>query len=145
MCIRDRLVRAQMRENLDELERLAAAGSDRARVQGLRQWEADLFPRLEALMAERLASGRVRECHGDLHLGNVAQIDGRATVFDAIEFNDEFRWIDVKDAMMVVAGPHSIQIAVQKSFAGSKCLAITNQADQFAAEGKSGIYLRFAI
>ena len=102
------LVRAQMRENLDELERLAAAGSDRTRVQGLRQWEADLFPRLEALMAERLASGRVRECHGDLHLGNVAQIDGRATVFDAIEFNDEFRWIDViSEVAFVVMDLHA--------------------------------------
>ena len=102
------LVRAQMRENLDELERLAAAGSDRTRVQGLRQWEADLFPRLEALMTERLASGRVRECHGDLHLGNVAQIDGRATVFDAIEFNDEFRWIDViSEVAFVVMDLHA--------------------------------------
>ncbi|MBP6817609.1 MAG: phosphotransferase, partial [Burkholderiaceae bacterium] len=105
------LVRAQMRENLDELERLAATGSDRARVQGLRQWEADLFPRLEPLMAERLASGRVRECHGDLHLGNVAQIDGRATVFDAIEFNDEFRWIDViSEVAFVVMDLHAHEL-----------------------------------
>lgn len=89
------LVRAQMRENLDDLDRLATAQSSLAQVRHLRRWEADLFPRLESLMAERLATGRVRECHGDLHLGNVAQIDGRATIFDAIEFNDEFRWIDV--------------------------------------------------
>ena len=102
------LVRAQMRENLDELERFAMAAPDRARVRDLRQWEADLFPRLEALMAERLASGRVRECHGDLHLGNVAQIDGRATVFDAIEFNDEFRWIDViSEVAFVVMDLHA--------------------------------------
>ena len=36
----------------------------------------------------------MRECHGDLHLGNVALIDGRPVVFDAIEFNPAFRWID---------------------------------------------------
>ena len=46
-------------------------------------------------MAQRLAEGRVRECHGDLHLGNVAVIDGHSTAFDAIDFNDDFRWIDV--------------------------------------------------
>jgi predicted kinase len=37
----------------------------------------------------------VRECHGDLHLGNLVLLNGRPTPFDAIEFNDDFRWIDV--------------------------------------------------
>jgi aminoglycoside phosphotransferase family enzyme/predicted kinase len=37
----------------------------------------------------------VRECHGDLHLGNVALVDGAMTIFDCIEFNDRMRWIDV--------------------------------------------------
>jgi predicted kinase len=37
----------------------------------------------------------VRECHGDLHLGNIVLLDGRPTLFDAIEFNDDLRCIDV--------------------------------------------------
>jgi hypothetical protein len=37
----------------------------------------------------------VRECHGDLHLGNVALIDDKLVVFDCIEFNPDLRWIDV--------------------------------------------------
>ena len=37
----------------------------------------------------------MREGHGDLHLNNIAVIDGEVTVFDCIEFNDELRWIDV--------------------------------------------------
>jgi len=37
----------------------------------------------------------VRECHGDLHLGNIALIDGVPTPFDGIEFNEALRWIDV--------------------------------------------------
>src|SRR6185295_1695793 len=39
--------------------------------------------------------GFVRECHGDLHLGNIARIDGEPVIFDCIEFNKEMRWIDV--------------------------------------------------
>jgi predicted kinase len=39
--------------------------------------------------------GRVRECHGDLHLGNLVLLAGEPLPFDAIEFNDELRWIDV--------------------------------------------------
>ena len=44
---------------------------------------------------ERQRGGFIRECHGDLHLGNIARIDGKITIFDCIEFNDAMRWIDV--------------------------------------------------
>jgi predicted kinase len=37
----------------------------------------------------------VRQCHGDLHLRNIVLIDGRPTLFDAVEFNDEIACIDV--------------------------------------------------
>jgi predicted kinase len=90
---------AQLREtlldNLNELEGLVDSCQDRAAIDRLRTWAAAAFDRLQPVLARRLADGRVRECHGDLHLGNVTLIDGRSTVFDAIEFNDDFRWIDV--------------------------------------------------
>jgi aminoglycoside phosphotransferase family enzyme/predicted kinase len=47
------------------------------------------------LVDERRHTGHVRECHGDLHLGNLAMINGRITPFDGIEFNPQLRWIDV--------------------------------------------------
>lgn len=43
----------------------------------------------------RVAAGRIRECHGDLHLANIVLLDGRPVAFDAIEFNPDLRWIDV--------------------------------------------------
>ena len=36
----------------------------------------------------------IKECHGDLHLGNICVFQGRVTPFDCIEFNKEFRFID---------------------------------------------------
>ena len=51
--------------------------------------------RLEDHWPTRLRSGRVRECHGDLHLANIVQPGEEATAFDAIEFDPELRWIDV--------------------------------------------------
>jgi predicted kinase len=54
------------------------------------------FARLRATFAARKADGFVRECHGDLHLGNMFLRDDRVEVFDCIEFNDRFRWIDVQ-------------------------------------------------
>jgi len=46
-------------------------------------------------LERRRASGFVRQCHGDLHLGNIVLLDGRPTLFDAVEFNDELSCIDV--------------------------------------------------
>jgi AAA+ superfamily predicted ATPase len=46
-------------------------------------------------MDERLRDGFVRECHGDLHLRNVALVDGEPTLFDCIEFDPRLRWSDV--------------------------------------------------
>ena len=46
-------------------------------------------------MLHRKQQGAIRECHGDLHLGNITLIDDQVTLFDCIEFNPELRWIDV--------------------------------------------------
>jgi aminoglycoside phosphotransferase family enzyme/predicted kinase len=48
-----------------------------------------------ALLELRRAGGLVRQCHGDLHLRNIVLLDGRPTLFDAIEFNDEIACTDV--------------------------------------------------
>jgi aminoglycoside phosphotransferase family enzyme/predicted kinase len=53
-------------------------------------WLERLTPLLEA----RRRAGKVRRCHGDLHLGNICLIEGRPVPFDAIEFNEEFACID---------------------------------------------------
>jgi aminoglycoside phosphotransferase family enzyme/predicted kinase len=45
------------------------------------------FARLRPLLLERGEAGLVRRGHGDLHLGNIALIDGRPVPFDALEFD----------------------------------------------------------
>jgi len=51
--------------------------------------------RSSALLDQRREDGRVRHCHGDLHLRNIVLSDNQPTLFDAIEFNDEIASIDV--------------------------------------------------
>ncbi len=89
--------------NLDELEALASGTGLRAALRHLRAAEARDTTRLAGLMAQRVASGAIRECHGDLHLGNVVQLAGRVTLFDGIEFKPEWRWIDVMDELAFIA------------------------------------------
>ncbi|MBT7953812.1 MAG: AAA family ATPase [Rhodospirillaceae bacterium] len=47
------------------------------------------------LLDRRREEGKVRHCHGDLHLGNIVLIEGQPVLFDAIEFNDQLATIDV--------------------------------------------------
>lgn len=54
-----------------------------------------LFAALGETLEARRRSGRVRRCHGDLHLNNVCIVDGVPLLFDAIEFNEDFSCIDV--------------------------------------------------
>ena len=47
------------------------------------------------VLDRRRERGFVRQCHGDLHLRNIVLLDGRPTLFDGVEFNDEIACIDV--------------------------------------------------
>ncbi len=48
-----------------------------------------------ATVDRRSAAGKVRRCHGDLHLGNICLIGKRPVLFDCIEFSDTLATIDV--------------------------------------------------
>ncbi|AFY75221.1 hypothetical protein Syn7502_03367 [Synechococcus sp. PCC 7502] len=47
------------------------------------------------LFSDRIAQGKIRECHGDLHLKNICLFDQKVQIFDCIEFNEPFRNTDV--------------------------------------------------
>lgn len=65
------------------------------RMEQLKRWAQVHFQKIKPLFQQRLATGHVRECHGDLHLGNMVLHDGRIQVFDCLEFSASLRWIDV--------------------------------------------------
>eukprot|EP00698_Gefionella_okellyi_P008776 TRINITY_DN2195_c0_g1_i1.p1 TRINITY_DN2195_c0_g1~~TRINITY_DN2195_c0_g1_i1.p1 ORF type:complete len:542 (+),score=67.30 TRINITY_DN2195_c0_g1_i1:1938-3563(+) len=65
------------------------------RVQSLRERCIGLFQRSRNRFVDRKKSGYIRECHGDLHLGNVAIYNEKLVLFDCLEFNAELRWCDV--------------------------------------------------
>ena len=82
-------------QNFDQIEALIGVDADVPELERLRRWTHDEHARLRATFEARKREGYVRECHGDLHLGNIALIDGVPTPFDGIEFNEALRWIDV--------------------------------------------------
>lgn len=101
-------VRPALCDSLRELLSPAALAAgpravDRIALERLQRWEAELFPRLQPVIAQRLTAGRVREGHGDLHLGNVTRQAGHCLVFDGIEFDPGLRWIDVMSDVAFMA------------------------------------------
>jgi len=88
-------VLAPAHANFASLSKHAASAGERAQIERLHAWTDAAGARCRADFAARKRTGRVRECHGDLHLGNVVFLAGRAVPFDCIEFDPGLRWIDV--------------------------------------------------
>ena len=59
-----------------------------AEIEALARASREAYQRIVPLLRERARRGFVRRIHGDLHLGNIALIDGKPVLFDAIEFSD---------------------------------------------------------
>lgn len=55
---------------------------------------SSIYTSLNPYLISRKEQGHIRECHGDLHLGNITIINNKIMLFDGIEFNDSLRWID---------------------------------------------------
>lgn len=91
------------RQNVVQVMPLLERSDDRSALTAYGDWLEAQHVQLGDLFAQRLDAGYVRECHGDLHLANIALIDGRVTLFDCIEFNEQFRWIDVFNEIAFLA------------------------------------------
>lgn len=81
--------------NIEHLRPFMATAAERAVIGHLEAWTRHQHAALATSFTARRAEGFVRECHGDLHLGNIAVSADVPVIFDCIEFNDAMRWIDV--------------------------------------------------
>jgi hypothetical protein len=88
-------IMAPVRQNFEQVRPLLSDAADLQQLDALQAWAESSFERLRPLLAQRKAQGFIRECHGDIHLGNAALLDDRVVLFDCIEFNEPFRLIDV--------------------------------------------------
>ncbi|HSM98097.1 MAG TPA: AAA family ATPase, partial [Gallionella sp.] len=82
-------------QNFDAVQQLLTEPGDLAMLDTVREASAREFSACGQLFRQRAAAGCVRECHGDLHLGNIVLLDDEPTPFDCIEFSAALRWIDV--------------------------------------------------
>lgn len=75
------------------------------------------FATQQPLFQKRLDQDRIRACHGDLHLGNICEWEDKIHLFDCIEFNEPFRFVDTMFDIayivmdLEVAGRHDLSTA----------------------------------
>jgi aminoglycoside phosphotransferase family enzyme/predicted kinase len=80
--------------NFEHLGNLIGNVQLRRRLDNLAEWTLGERTRRGKELIQRCKEGHIRECHGDLHLGNVVLIDDKVRLFDGIEFSPDLRWID---------------------------------------------------
>jgi aminoglycoside phosphotransferase family enzyme/predicted kinase len=88
--------------NFTPLQDVFDDGADTARLNQLEVWTHSHFERLRPTLLARKNAGHIRECHGDLHLGNLVAEGDRLIPFDCIEFSEELRWIDTLSELAFV-------------------------------------------
>jgi aminoglycoside phosphotransferase family enzyme len=89
-------------ENFDQTREFVRKTISMKDFKLIRERIDDFMRRNVSFFEKRMAEGRVRDCHGDIHSGNIFVAD-RIYIFDAIEFNERFRYSDVASDIAFLA------------------------------------------
>ena len=84
-----------MIESLEHLKKLVLEPGKARQIADIEERCTRLYRQTRSAIQARNKGGFIRECHGDLHLGNMVWIEEQLVPFDCIEFNPALRWIDV--------------------------------------------------
>ncbi len=86
-------------ENFDQISPETGEKDLQSMLTHLKEWNYQQLNQLDKIFRQRRQQGFIRECHGDMHLSNMVLIKNKVVIFDCIEFNETFRWIDVISEM----------------------------------------------
>jgi aminoglycoside phosphotransferase family enzyme len=95
-------VKANWDENFDQTRNVIGKTISAKDFNLIRSQVDAFMKKNKPLFDKRTAEGKVRDCHGDIHSGNIFITD-RVYIFDAIEFNERFRYSDVAADMAFLA------------------------------------------
>ncbi|KZL47656.1 adenylyl-sulfate kinase [Nodularia spumigena CENA596] len=88
-------VRAAIDENYQQTEKYIGGPQTPKQFQETKKYTDNFFVERPELFTSRVENNYIRECHGDLHMRNIALWNDKITLFDCIEFNEPFRFVDV--------------------------------------------------
>lgn len=88
-------VRAALDENYQQTDKYIGGPQTQKQLKQTKEYTDNFFAQRPQLFTKRIEDNYIRECHGDLHLRNIALWQGKMLLFDCIEFNEPFRFVDV--------------------------------------------------
>lgn len=88
-------VRAAFDENYLQTEKYIGGPQTQTQFDESKAYTDRFFAERQDLFQRRIQNNYIRECHGDLHLRNICLWQDKILLFDCIEFNEEFRFVDV--------------------------------------------------
>ena len=88
-------IRQSIDENYQQTEKYIGLAQTQQHYQETKAFTDNFFLHNEELFNNRRDSQKIRECHGDLHLRNICFWQDKIQLFDRIEFNEPFRFVDV--------------------------------------------------
>lgn len=96
------MVNRNVQENFDQVKSYVKRTISPQRFQNIEGYAYSFMKENAALFAGRVGEGRIRDCHGDLHAAHICFRDD-ICIFDCIEFNERFRYIDVASEVAFLA------------------------------------------
>ena len=88
-------IRAAIDENYQQTDRYIGGPQTQSQYDETKQFTDAFFAKQPEVFVSRVQNNQVRECHGDLHLRNICLWEDKILLFDCIEFNEPFRFVDV--------------------------------------------------
>ena len=89
-------------ENFSQTEKYIGNTISQEKYRHIKDYTKSFIENNAPLFRKRIADGRIRDCHGDLHAAHVCFTNG-ICIYDCIEFNDRFRYCDVASEIAFLA------------------------------------------
>lgn len=104
-------------ENFTQTEKYIGTTISREKYQGIKDYTNGFIRQNTSLFHRRMADGKIRDCHGDLHAAHICFSNG-ICIYDCIEFNDRFRYCDIASevAFLAMDLDHYGQADLSRSF-----------------------------
>ncbi|MEL4895860.1 bifunctional aminoglycoside phosphotransferase/ATP-binding protein [Crocosphaera sp. Alani8] len=89
------VIKQSIDENYKITEKYIGNVQTEKQYQETRKFTDNYFEKKQEYFKQRQKENKIRECHGDLHLKNICLFNNKIQLFDRIEFNEEFRYVDL--------------------------------------------------
>lgn len=96
------IIRENIKENFLQTERYIGKTVSHEKYYAIKNYALDFINQNGSLFKKRMDEGKIRDCHGDIHMEHVCIAD-KIYIYDCIEFNDRFRYGDVASDIAFLA------------------------------------------